>query len=92
MSDEKSPSACLKLLRSALVRRRRQTAQTAWEAQQGDRVLGLAADLGVKLKSIQDAIEAVDKAIMEEETVATGDSNARGGDTDNAAARPVNAD
>lgn len=76
MSDEKSPSACLKLLRSALVRRRRQTAQTAWDAQQGDRVLALAADLGVKLKSIQDAIEAVDRAIMDEVTVTTADSPA----------------
>ena len=76
MSDEKSPSACLKLLRSALVRRRRQTAQTAWDSQQGDRVLGLAADLGVKLKSIQDAIEATDRAILDEEAITAGDSPA----------------
>jgi hypothetical protein len=77
VSEEKSPSACLKLLRGALVRRRRQTAQAAWDAQQGDRVLGLAADLGVKLKSIQDAIEAVDRAIVDEETITTADSAAQ---------------
>jgi hypothetical protein len=75
--EEKSPNACLKLLRGALVRRRRQTAQAAWDAQQGDRVLGLAADLGVKLKSIQDAIEAVDRAIVDEEAVTSADSAAQ---------------
>ena len=67
MSNESSPSACLLALRNALVQRRRQTAKTAWDARQGDRVISLASDLGVKIKSIQDAIDAVDKAILDEE-------------------------
>lgn len=37
--------------------------------------MGMAADLGVKLKSLQDAIEAVDRAIMDEEIVEAAESN-----------------
>ena len=73
MSNDNSPSACLVVLRNALIQRRRQTAKAAWDAQ-GDRVVGLAADLGVKLKSIQDAIDAVDRAILDEEAVAAAAS------------------
>lgn len=73
MSIESTPSACLLVLRNALVQRRRQTAKTAWDAQSGDRVITLAADLGVKLKAIQDAIDAVDKAILDEHVTSAAD-------------------
>lgn len=66
MADESTPGGCLMALRAALVQRRRQTAKTAWDAR-GDRAISLAADLGAKLQAIQDAIEAVDKAILDEQ-------------------------
>lgn len=66
MASESTPGACLMALRTALVQRRRQTAKTAWDAQ-GDRAISLAADLGAKLKAIQDSIDAVDKAILDEQ-------------------------
>jgi len=84
VSTESTPSACLLVLRNALIQRRRQTAKTAWDAQSGDRVITLAADLGVKLKAIQDAIDAVDKAILDEHVASAADLaiNVVAGNTD----------
>ena len=75
MADESTPGACLMALRMALVQRRRQIAKLAWEAQ-GSRAISQASDLGVKLQAIQDAIDAVDKAILDEQIMeGTGPSD-----------------